>query len=259
MATQTTAGGREALNAYEHLAPFYDDFTADYAHDAWLAELERLAKRYGVMGRRVIDVAGGTGKSSQPLQGMGYEVTLCDISPAMVSAARRRPGGRSRRCIVADMRDLPPMPPFDLALCLDDSLNYLLTQVDLERALTSIARALRLGGLLVFDVNTIATYVAVFNRDFLRRGGIADYRWTGGGSPPRPGGIFSARIEIVQDGRPCGSGLHRQRHHSRDAILAASRAADLDVLGVHGQQQGGALSPGADEATDIKSVYVLRR
>src|SRR6185437_2621964 len=101
--------------AYDELAPFYDRFTADYEHEPVLEQIEALARRHGLRGRRVLDAACGTGKSFLPLLRLGYDVTACDISPRMVERARRKlPPSQRDRVLVADMRDLPWRDRFDL-------------------------------------------------------------------------------------------------------------------------------------------------
>jgi ubiquinone/menaquinone biosynthesis C-methylase UbiE len=39
---------------------------------------------------KILDAAGGTGRITLPLTRMGYTVTLCDISPAMLNVARQK-------------------------------------------------------------------------------------------------------------------------------------------------------------------------
>src|SRR4051794_30415002 len=157
------ATGREdstALEAYERLAPVYDLLTAGYDHPTWLDSLEALALENGLRGRRVLDLACGTGKSFLPMLARGYSVSACDVSPAMVELAREKvtAAGAQAQLFVADMRALPPTAPADLITCLDDAVNYLLSADELAAALRGMARALALGGVAVFDVNTVATY-----------------------------------------------------------------------------------------------------
>src|SRR5687767_679449 len=110
---RAACGDDRALAAYEPLAPFYDRFTAASEYEPVLDAIETWARAQGLAGRRVLDVACGTGKSFEPLLSRGYEVTGCDLSPAMVAEARRKAAG-AREVVVADMRALPWRSEFDL-------------------------------------------------------------------------------------------------------------------------------------------------
>jgi RNA polymerase sigma factor (sigma-70 family) len=147
----TTATLDPAEAAYDALAPAYDVLTADYDYDVWLSAIERVAIAHGLAGRRVLDVACGTGKSFLPLLERGYEVTACDISQAMLPVARAKVGPRAQLCRL-DMRALPALGPFDLITCLDDALNYLPDEPALAQAgLTLRARLGQLPGALLDD------------------------------------------------------------------------------------------------------------
>src|SRR3954454_1806070 len=135
--------------AYELLAPFYDLYTHDYAHEELLGNIEGIAIEHGLIGRRLLDVACGTGKSFLPMLARGYDVTACDISPGMVERARE---ASSADVFVADARELPDVGPFDMAMALDDALNYVLSDEDLETVFEGVARNLRPGGIFVFDL-----------------------------------------------------------------------------------------------------------
>src|SRR3954469_21590316 len=82
-----------AVAAYELLAPFYDLYTHDYAHEDLLGNIEAIATEHGLTGRRLLDVGCGTGKSFLPMLARGYDVTACDISPGTVDRAREAAGG----------------------------------------------------------------------------------------------------------------------------------------------------------------------
>src|SRR5215210_7086056 len=119
MEAQTLLEEGTALDAYEGLAAHYDEFTSGYDYETWLASLERLALEHGLAGRRLLDVACGTGKSFEPMARRGYSVAACDLSPAMVEQARAKAPAGTALC-VADMRELPLLGEFDLITCLDD-------------------------------------------------------------------------------------------------------------------------------------------
>src|SRR5438067_491847 len=120
-----------AVAAYELLAPFYDLYTHDYGHEEWLANIEAIALGHGLDGHRLLDVGCGTGKSFLPMLARGYDVTACDISPRMVERAREAGDAFGAEVFVADARELPEVGPFDLAMALDDALNYVLSGEEL--------------------------------------------------------------------------------------------------------------------------------
>ncbi len=258
----TCPGAPSALPAYEVLAPFYDRYTADFEHEVVLEQLETLALEHGLRGRRVLDVGCGTGKSFLPLLVRGYDVTACDISPRMVERARRKLGKTDAgRVVVADMRALPWRRAFDLVTCLDDGLNYLLSDSDLAAALRSIGTALRPGGLAVFDVNTLRTYRETFAEEFVVESGQTVFEWRGEGTGDvKPGGLSSAVLDVrMGSGRLHATSRHTQRHHPREALEAACRRAGLDPLAVRGVAPGAHLVEDPDEEVHRKLVFVARR
>jgi SAM-dependent methyltransferase len=251
-----------ALSTYEALAPSYDDLTADYRHDRWLSALERLAVEHGLSGRRVLDVACGTGKSFVPLVERGYDVSACDLSPGMLAVARRRLPDPAR-AFVADMRALPPSGEFDLVTCLDDSVNYLLEPRDLEAALASMRATLRPGGLLIFDTNTLLTYRTSFASDAVFERGERLFCWRGESKPhAEPGAAHTAAVDVftrVGERWQRVTGRHRQRHHPRSAVEGALSRAGLRLRAVRGQSPGARLTREADEERRTKLVFVAQR
>lgn len=248
-----------ALPAYEVLAPFYDRYTADYEHEVVLEQVEELALEHGLAGRRLLDVGCGTGESFIPLLDRGYDVTACDISPRMVERARRKLGEPdAARVVVADMRALPWRRAFDLVTCLDDGLNYLLSEAELTAALRSIAGALRRGGLAVFDVNSLRTYRETFAEEFVVESGQTVFRWRGEGTAEvAPGDLCSAVLDVrVAGGRLRATSRHTQRHHPRAAVEAACARAGLRPLDVRGVARGALFVDDPDEDVHRKLVFV---
>jgi SAM-dependent methyltransferase len=259
---QAVLDGDAALAAYERLAPFYDDFTAGYDYETWLDGLELLALEHGLPGRRLLDVACGTGKSFLPMLRRGYEVTACDLSPAMVELAREKALGAAE-VVVADVRELPLLGEFDLVTCLDDSLNYLLGDDDLEAAFEGIAANLAPGGLLLFDLNTLGTYRRVFRSDSVAESDGTVFCWRGlSAGEPLPGGTFEAAIDVFsRAGEDCwrrSTSRHRQRHRTRDEVERALGLAGLELVLVRGQSAGARLEPERDEELHTKLVHLAR-
>ena len=250
-----------ARGAYEALAPSYDVLTADYAHDSWLAALEELVAAHGLSGRRVLDVACGTGKSFLPLLRRGYEVTGCDISPAMLAQARAKAPGVVLE--EADMRALPVLGEFDLVTCLDDALNYLEAGDELLAALQGLRRNLAPAGIAVWDVNTEAMYRKAFAQTWAAESDDGLVLWRGGASDAfAPGGLARVVIDVFE---PAAGGWtrttssHRQRHWPAAAVAATARAAGLRILALRGQHHGVRLERRLDESVHPKAVFVACR
>src|SRR4051812_15095542 len=137
----------------------------------------------------------------------------------MVQVARRRLGLPAERVFVADMRRLPALPHFDAVTCLDDSVNYLLTEGDVRAMFAGMGRALRPGGLLAFDLNSLRTYGSVFVSRSEIDTEAATFVWEGEPRPSIvPGGVYRATVDVVpkHDGNRAVTSVHTQRHYSRD-------------------------------------------
>jgi SAM-dependent methyltransferase len=113
-----------AKPTFESTAFVYDQLTAHHDYDRWIPRLLVIARRNGLRGTRLLDVACGTGKSFLPLLRAGWSITGCDVSPAMLRRARSKAEGQAR-LEVADMRRLPRLGRFDLVWAIDDAVNYL--------------------------------------------------------------------------------------------------------------------------------------
>jgi SAM-dependent methyltransferase len=248
-----------SIAPYDALAPVYDLLTADYGHDRWLRALERLAREHGLTGCRVLDVGCGTGASFLPLLRAGYEVTACDLSPAMARRARAKAGGRAT-VHVADARRLPRWGAFDLITFLDDGLNHLVQPADVVSALRGIRANLARGGLVVLDVNTFAAYgrapdvVAADDERFVAwRGRLA--------ALDAPGGVARVVVEVFERvgtdawRRRCHS--HPHRHYPLAQLRGLVAQAGLRVVATRGQRTGAVLDADVDESAHTKAVLLL--
>ena len=243
--------------AYDRLAPYYDEFTCGYAHAEWVAAIERRAVKLGLRGRRAIDIACGTGKSTAALLALGYSVRACDISAGMVLEAQQKLPSYAEAFFVADMRELPPLGEFDFVLCLDDAINYLLSDDELATTFSGAAALLSPSGVFAFDVNSIQTYRTSFAQTLVREGDGLFFAWRGeGAATAAPGQLASAMVETFAE-RADGlwersSSRHVQRHHRQDVVRAELARAGLECCAVAGQLA-------VDEDRQIKLVYFARR
>jgi SAM-dependent methyltransferase len=190
----------------------------------------------------------------------GYDVTACDLSPAMVALARRRHPD-PERVFVADARFLPDLGPFDLVTFIDDAVNYLLEEEDVEAALAGFARVLAPEGVLIFDANTLATYRGAFASESVVEGTDADIHWRGRATSSfAVADVCSATVEVrPRRTRGLIRSEHVQRHHPRDVIEACCARAGLSCVAVLGQLPGVRLCPDFDEERHTKVVYVAKQ
>jgi SAM-dependent methyltransferase len=254
---------RGAEVAYEAIAPVYDDFTAHHDYELWLGNLLPKLEAHGLSGRRLLDVGCGTGKSFIPMLERGWEVTACDISASMVELARAKVGDGADLS-VADMRELPLLGEFDLVLCLDDAVNYLLSCEELERALRGMRRNLAPTGLLMFDVNTIESYRTFFAEEVEVEKNGRRLLWHGHSSPDaEPGSISEASFEVEplegESGASIAPQKHRQRHFPEAEVLAAIESAGLICLDVFGHDHEAIPEQPLEETKHTKAVYIARR
>lgn len=258
-----------ARRTYDAMAPVYDAFTAHHRYEEWVQLLERLALDAGLAGRRLLDVACGTGKSFEPFLARGYDVTACDLSPRMLERARTRAAGRDgrpdARLLVADMRALPPLGSFDLICLLDDAVNYLDTPDELAATMRGVAANLAPDGVVVFDTNTLVAYRTFFATASVVHDGERVLVWDGQAAPGfEPGDSCTAELHAFEPSDPPGCfahalSVHRQRHHPREVVVDALAAAGFEWSEVFGMNLDGSHGAPLEETVHTKAIHVARQ
>jgi SAM-dependent methyltransferase len=254
----TWEGGDAARRTYEALAPSYDDFTLGYGYryETWTATLLARAEQEGLRGERLLDVGCGTGFSFIPLLERGWQVTGCDISPAMVESARAKVGDRAE-LHVADMRELPDLGEFDLVWSINSAMNYLLSTDELAATLAGMRRNLAPEGLVLFDLLSLKTARTFFVDEFPVEREGKKFLWKGvlAADEVAPGAIGGGRLE--EEGKANPAALHQMRHFGEAEVRAAIEAAGLRCLRVLGEKDG-ALEADLDEEDQATALYVCR-
>jgi ubiquinone/menaquinone biosynthesis C-methylase UbiE len=158
------------VNAYTSLAASYDRLTNDVAYAQILEFLEALLQAEGSHPETVLDLACGTGSMSILLAKKGYRVIGADMSEDMLTEAQMKADaleGNRPFFIRQRMEKLRLPEPVDCIVCCLDSLNYI-TDPDLCRqAIARAYRALKPGGIFLFDVNTPEKLRAMDGQIFL--------------------------------------------------------------------------------------------
>lgn len=158
------------MSAYEALAKVYDQLTGDVGYERRADYIEKLFKRSQIPVRTVLDLACGTGEMTAILTERGYELIAADASPEMLAQAREKAAdlaGEPPVFLNQSMTGLDLYGTVDAAVCCLDSLNYLTSPKDVQKCFQRLHLFIAPGGLLVFDVNSVAKLSALAGQVFL--------------------------------------------------------------------------------------------
>ncbi|MCC6626163.1 MAG: class I SAM-dependent methyltransferase [Chloroflexi bacterium] len=143
---------------YERYAAVYNETGQDAFSRRLQRTVAKLLADRGWRGRRVLDLACGTGTAVAAWADQGYTAMGLDLSRAMLLEARWRYDQSGLPWLHADLRQLPvATASVDLVTAFYDSVNYLTTTADLQQFMAEAARVLRREGRVVFDLNTPQT------------------------------------------------------------------------------------------------------
>jgi SAM-dependent methyltransferase len=228
------AEGRTVTAPYQALAEVYDRWNAPHDHGRWAEFItSRLpdAKLHDV---HLIDVCCGTGAITRLLVGCGYMVTGVDQSEAMLAIARA--AAPSARLIRATLPDdsFGDQAWFDAAICTFDSLNYLVTDGAAGKTLSKVAKAIRPGGIFIFDINTRYKLETVLgNRRFGDDLGDFAYIWRNHLDKDASTVDFLITLFVRRGNVFCRETEHHvQRWFDRDEIQGYIEAAGFTVESV---------------------------
>ena len=126
------------MSSYEGLAASYDALTTDVGYEKRADFLEKLFRRSRIPVHTVLDLACGTGTMTWLLTGRGYELIGVDGSEEMLAAAMEKSG---------QVEGIPP--------------------IFLHQSMPQLHLFIAPGGLLVFDINTVAKLAALDGQVFL--------------------------------------------------------------------------------------------
>lgn len=140
-----------APDGFEGLARYYDVLMQHVDYNRWYLATTQLGSLLPAPMRH-IDAACGTGRLLRELRRSGWDSAGFDLSGAMLRAARK--ADPALPVVQADLRAIPLAGSVDYVTCLFDSLNFVLDEGHLRRAIGQLAGMLRTGGLLYVDIVT---------------------------------------------------------------------------------------------------------
>ncbi|MDP1420773.1 methyltransferase domain-containing protein [Peribacillus simplex] len=165
---------------YERFAYVYDELMKDAPYEKWLMILTAKLEQFGIGGRKVLDLACGTGEMTVELAQHGFEVTGVDLSDEMLLVANEKAGklGLSIPFFQQNMAELEGLGQFDCVTIFCDSLNYLRDEEDIVKTFSRVHEHLKDGGLFLFDIHSIYKMEEIFrDNTFAVNGEEVSYIW----------------------------------------------------------------------------------
>jgi len=146
----------EHANSYDEWYESFEGAVENYVE--W-----ELLKGYLPKNRyaKILDAAGGTGRITLPLAKMGYSVTLCDISPSMLSVAKEKLLGVG----ILDKVEILECDVCKLQFA-DESFDFVICWDGMIEAAKELIRVLKRGGKIsIFLMNKFGAAISKFRED----------------------------------------------------------------------------------------------
>ncbi len=140
-------------DAYSY--PEYCDIAYDWGRAGECDFIETCAAKFSSgKGRRILDIACGTGIHLREFARRGYETCGIDSSPEMAEYVKKRSAAEelAADCRVSDMKGFILPGKYSFAICMLDSFRYMLTDEDISIHLGAVSESLDKGGIYFIDL-----------------------------------------------------------------------------------------------------------
>ena len=141
---------------YSSIARIYDQMMDHVDYAAWSKYLVSIFQKHHLAVDSICEFACGTGSLAVELEKLGYRLWCSDNSPEMIHRALEKSTNRQIDFSVQDMLYAHWGRQFDAALCLYDSVNYLMDIKLFNTLFANVFGLLRQNGLFIFDICTEA-------------------------------------------------------------------------------------------------------
>ena len=143
--------------AYSDFAAVYDELMDNIPYDDWFTYLHGLLTEYGINDGIIAELGCGTGNITERLARSGYDMIGIDNSASMLDIAneKKTENNSSSLYLCQDMRNIDMFGTIDITLCALDSINHLNSIGDVKAVFDNVAFFSEIGGLFIFDVNTL--------------------------------------------------------------------------------------------------------
>lgn len=252
------------MEAYGKFAQVYDLFMDNVDYEGWADCLEKHLKEEGIEDGLVLELGCGTGTMTGLLARRGYDMIGVDNSEEMLAEAMEKKveDGLDILYLLQDMQEFELYGTVRAAVSVCDSLNYITEKEELLQVFRLVNNYLDLGGIFLFDMNTVHKY-----RDILGDDTIAENRdegsfiWENSYDPDTGLNIYELAVFLPrEDGlyEKCEE-LHCQRAYEQAEIEALIREAGMEIVGVYDAYTDKPASPDSERLLFIAREHGKRR
>ena len=138
------------MSIFGEYAKFYDALYRDKDYMSEAKTVDKLLKKYGDNIQSILVMGCGTGRHDRCLQQLGYHIRGIDMSEDMIKEAKAV--STNIEYEVSDIRDYKTDRKYDAVVSLFHVISYQTTNEDIKKSLQTASNALKIGGVLLFDV-----------------------------------------------------------------------------------------------------------
>ncbi len=207
------------VQPYEKLAQIYDFVMRHVDYEMWAEYILNLFSLVESRPATLLDASCGTGNFLSNLRWNVPKLYGFDGSLAMVAQARKKEYLEEIPFWVADIRRFGLRKKVDAAVCLYDSINYLLNLEAVQLALENFYEATTSRGVLVFDICTIQNSELNFSNYYESRK-EKDFSYTRWSHFDRESRIQFTEFQIkFKDDSTAYHEVHRQRIYPTELFV----------------------------------------
>ena len=248
------------MEAYTGFAELYDLFMDNVPYDAWTEEIAERLRAEGIADGLVCELGCGTGELTRRLADAGYDMIGIDRSPEMLDKAMEAELAveKDHLPILYLLQDICAFELYGtvrafVSVC--DTINYLLSEEDLEEVFRLVNNYLDPEGIFLFTLNLPAYYEEIGDATIAENRDEASFIWENEYDPEEMtntyGMTFFAREE---DGRYRKfEEVHVQRAYTLPQVKELIVKSGLRFVSAEDAERGGA----PDE--DTKILWITAR
>lgn len=137
------------MKLYSELAEYYYDIEKPGRNfSSEIAFIHEIFQKYHI--KTILDVGCGTGEHVNALQSLGYQIEGMDSSEKMIQIAQKRFSKCSFRH--DSIQNFNKTSPYDALVCIFGTFNYLLSEEELQSAVSTFSKMLKPSGIAIIEI-----------------------------------------------------------------------------------------------------------